>query len=92
MNRSEPERSCFVCRRHRPKPDLLRIVRSPEGGVSVDPTGKSDGRGAYVCKDDPTCGRAITRRGALSRSLRVALGPDDLARLAAEIEKESIQA
>ena len=92
MNRLEPERTCLACRKRRPKPELLRIVRAPEGGVTVDPAGKGDGRGAYICRDDLGCRKTGSRRGALSRALRVPLDPDDLARLAAEIEKESVKA
>jgi predicted RNA-binding protein YlxR (DUF448 family) len=92
VNRAVPERSCLVCRRRRPKPELLRIVRSPADVVSVDPPGRAEGRGTYVCRDDRTCRIAATRKGALSRALRLTLQPDDLARLATEIEKESVQA
>nr|WP_245526805.1 YlxR family protein [Marinithermus hydrothermalis] len=45
---------CVSCRRRRPKRELLRIVRTPEGFV-IDRTGKRPGRGAYVCPDTPTC-------------------------------------
>jgi uncharacterized protein len=89
---SEPQRSCLVCRRKRPKPELLRIVRSPQGEVRVDPSGGADGRGTYVCRDDRGCREAVTGRGALARALRSALHPDDLARLARDIEKESVEA
>jgi predicted RNA-binding protein YlxR (DUF448 family) len=91
MNSEVPERTCLACRRRRPKPELIRIVRTPAGLPEVDPQGRADGRGAYVCRDDPGCRRAAARRGALSRALRVTLGPDDLARLNAEIEKETSQ-
>lgn len=90
MTRSEPQRSCLVCRRKRPKPELLRIVRSPAGTVEVDADGRADGRGTYVCRDDKGCREAVTGRGALARALRTSLHPDDLARLAREIEKESV--
>ncbi|MGH2691328.1 MAG: RNase P modulator RnpM [Actinomycetota bacterium] len=92
MKSPDPERTCLVCRQRRQKPELLRIVRSSEGEVSVDPTGRSDGRGAYVCSDDPACRRAVTVKGALARALRLTLTPDDLARLATEIEKENARA
>jgi predicted RNA-binding protein YlxR (DUF448 family) len=68
---------------------MLRIVRSPEGFVKVDASGGSEGRGTYVCREDPSCREAATRRGALSRALRLTLPRDDLARLAMEIEKET---
>jgi uncharacterized protein len=92
VKRPEPERTCLTCRRRRPKAELLRIVRSPDGDVSVDPLGRADGRGAYVCRDDPRCRKQAVRRGALSRALRATLVLDDLARLAVDIEKESVKA
>lgn len=45
---------CVACRRRRPKGELLRFLLSP-AGVKLDPTGKKPGRGAYVCKDSPSC-------------------------------------
>jgi hypothetical protein len=85
-NRSQPARTCLGCRVIRPKPELLRIVRGPDG-VHVDPSGKVPGRGAYVHRD-PGCVREATKRGALARALRVSLSPDDLATLRSEIERE----
>jgi predicted RNA-binding protein YlxR (DUF448 family) len=49
-----PERQCLGCGTKKPKAELLRIVRSPDGAVSLDPTGKAPGRGAYLC-GDPAC-------------------------------------
>ena len=49
-----PLRTCVICRKKTDKRRLQRIVRSPDGGISADPTGKQDGRGAYLC-DDPNC-------------------------------------
>jgi predicted RNA-binding protein YlxR (DUF448 family) len=83
----EPERTCVGCRIKRPKRELLRIVRTAEGRVEVDPLGKSPGRGAYVCRDLECVARA-SRKGALGRALREPLGPEDLARLQSEIERE----
>ena len=45
----QPERLCVGCRQLHPKNRLLRIVRSPAGDISIDPTGKAAGRGAYLC-------------------------------------------
>ncbi|HHY33650.1 MAG TPA: YlxR family protein [Firmicutes bacterium] len=49
-----PQRTCVGCRQVRPKRELVRIVRTPEGVIEVDPTGKRSGRGAYICPD-PKC-------------------------------------
>jgi predicted RNA-binding protein YlxR (DUF448 family) len=76
-----------ACRTRRPKPELLRIVRSPAGDVAYDPGGKAPGRGAYVCRD-PACVRVALRKGGLARALGSTLRNDDLARLSVEIEQE----
>ncbi len=44
-----PERQCLGCNEHKPKRELLRVVRDPEGNISLDFTGKKSGRGAYIC-------------------------------------------
>ena len=49
--RKIPERQCLGCGEHRPKLELLRVVRDPEGNVALDFTGKKSGRGAYICKN-----------------------------------------
>lgn len=46
-----PMRQCLGCNEHKPKTGLLRVVRSPEGEISLDFTGKKSGRGAYLCRD-----------------------------------------
>ncbi|WP_099203186.1 RNase P modulator RnpM [Miniphocaeibacter massiliensis] len=46
-----PMRKCVACGENKPKKDLLRIVNNKEEGIIVDPTGKKNGRGAYICKD-----------------------------------------
>ncbi|MBQ6526985.1 MAG: YlxR family protein, partial [Clostridia bacterium] len=45
-----PMRMCVGCREMKPKKELMRVVRGPDGTVSLDPTGKKPGRGAYVCR------------------------------------------
>lgn len=46
-----PERQCLGCNEHKPKSELLRVVRAPDGSVSLDFKGKASGRGAYICHD-----------------------------------------
>lgn len=58
-----PIRTCVVCRRARPKHELVRIVRRPDGSVDADPTGQQPGRGAYVCPGGQ-CVAAASGRGA----------------------------
>lgn len=50
-SRSIPMRKCTGCNEMKPKKELVRVVRSPEGEISLDLTGKKPGRGAYVCRD-----------------------------------------
>jgi len=72
--RRVPTRSCVACRTSRPKRELLRVVRRPEGQVAVDDTGRLAGRGAYVCRDVACITRAI-ERGALARALETTIPP-----------------
>ena len=46
-----PVRQCLGCNEHKPKAELIRVVRDPEGGISLDTRGKKSGRGAYICHD-----------------------------------------
>ena len=63
-----PMRQCLGCNGHFPKKDILRVVRSPEGDVSLDFTGKKSGRGAYVCKS-VDCLRRARKSGRLAKNL-----------------------
>jgi predicted RNA-binding protein YlxR (DUF448 family) len=64
------------CRAVRDKRELTRIVRTPDGHVVLDPTGRLAGRGAYLC-DDPACREAAMKKSALSRALAAPI-PDAL--------------
>lgn len=68
--RAEPRRTCVVCRATTAKRTLHRIVRSPAGTVSYDPTGKAAGRGAYLC-GQPDCLDMAVRRRSIQRALKV---------------------
>jgi predicted RNA-binding protein YlxR (DUF448 family) len=87
-----PVRTCIACRRSDAKRGLVRVVRDAEGRISIDPTGKRAGRGAYLCHD-PKCWEQALKRHALERALRVeALHPEDRAALeafASTLEQES---
>ena len=67
---------CVACKQMRPKRELVRVVRTADGGVRVDPTSKLSGRGAYVC---PTaqCAEAGVREGSLQHALEVPM-PEDI--------------
>ena len=70
MVRKIPLRQCLGCREMKSKRELIRVVRSPEGEVSLDLTGKKPGRGAYVCPE-PGCLKRAIKTKALSRALGV---------------------
>ena len=70
--RKIPMRLCVGCREMKPKKELLRVVRSPEGEVSLDPTGKKAGRGAYCCYGAECLRRALKQR-QLDRALEAQL-------------------
>lgn len=70
----QPERLCVGCRQLHPKNRLLRIVRSPNGTAAYDPTGKSPGRGAYLCPS-AECLRLARRQGGLSWSFKGRVAP-----------------
>ena len=70
-----PMRMCVGCREMKPKKELLRAVRSPEGEVSLDATGKKPGRGAYCCYN-ADCLRRALKQGQLDRQLEVKLSPE----------------
>jgi predicted RNA-binding protein YlxR (DUF448 family) len=65
-----PQRTCVACRQTGAKRQLVRVVRAPDGSVTIDPSGKKSGRGAYLC-DSPECWQAGLRRGALARGLKL---------------------
>lgn len=74
--RHTPQRTCVSCRTTTGKRALVRIVRTPEGRVLPDPTGKLAGRGAYLCTD-PACWEAAEKKRLLDRALKVTLAQAD---------------
>ncbi|TLM79498.1 MAG: YlxR family protein [Actinobacteria bacterium] len=83
--RKTPERTCVGCGTQAGKRDLVRIVRTPDGHVVLDVTGKANGRGAYLCaKTD--CFDAAAKRRRFTAALRVNLMEDDLERLRRDLE------
>jgi len=67
--RKIPQRTCVACKAIRAKRDLVRVVRTVDGSVVVDTTGKQSGRGAYLCKQK-SCWELGLRRGVLERALK----------------------
>jgi predicted RNA-binding protein YlxR (DUF448 family) len=67
-----PQRTCVACRTVRPRRDLVRVVRTPEGAVVLDETGKLNGRGAYLCRQRSCLEAALAQR-QLERALKTSL-------------------
>ena len=65
-----PMRMCSGCRESKPKSELIRVVRTPDGSIVVDKTGKVSGRGAYLCKNEE-CFKKSVKTKALSRAVEV---------------------
>jgi len=79
MAKHVPTRTCIICRQKTSKRALTRLVRT-EQGLQIDPTGKMNGRGAYLC-DSAACWERAAAGDALSRALKTALTDDDRIRL-----------
>ena len=82
----KPQRTCLGCRESKNKDELIRIVRSPEGEVSVDLTGKKNGRGAYLCRQASCLQKAVKSR-ALGRALKTEIPAENLAHLTEELSR-----
>ncbi len=85
MQKKIPQRQCMGCRERKAKRELIRIVRGPEGMVSLDFSSKANGRGAYLCLN-PECLKRAQKSKALERSLEVPIPDEVYDRLAKEME------
>ena len=81
-----PQRTCVACRTTSDKREFVRIVRTVEGTVVADPTGKRDGRGAYLCARR-ACWEDALKKDGLARALRTAISPADREELRRYAEK-----
>lgn len=75
MPRKIPQRTCMGCQAKKDKRELVRIVRSPEGEIFVDLTGKKPGRGAYICPD-LECLNKVVKSKRLERSLETTISEE----------------
>ena len=66
MEKKIPMRMCVACREMKPKKDMLRIVKEPSGEVSIDFTGRKNGRGAYICSNGE-CIKKLKKQKTLNR-------------------------
>lgn len=81
--RKKPQRQCVGCREMKDKKDLIRVIKTPEGNINIDKTGKKNGRGAYLCNSIDCFEKAKSNKN-LERSLKKNI-PEDVYE---EIEKE----
>lgn len=88
MQKKIPMRQCLGCREMKPKRELIRAVRSPEGEISLDFKGKAPGRGAYICPDAQCLKKAIKAR-ALERAFSAPVPPEVYEKLTAQMEEET---
>ena len=74
-NKKIPMRQCVGCGEMKEKKSLNRIIRTPEGEILLDTTGRKNGRGAYIC-NNPECLKKAQKVKGLERSLKVSITPD----------------
>ncbi len=82
-----PQRRCVGCNNMKEKKELIRVVRSAEGEVSIDKTGKKPGRGAYVCPTSECITKAVKEK-RLEKALDVAIGTEIYEKLLEELKNE----
>ena len=80
--RKAPQRTCIACRQEKGKRELVRIVRTPEQQIIVDPTGKANGRGAYL-HPVRSCWEKALKGATIKNALKVSPAPDELQALRA---------
>lgn len=81
-----PERRCVGCNETKPKSELIRVVRDPNGGVSIDFKGKKSGRGAYICPNSE-CFKKAVKSKRLDRNLDVSVPEEIIEELTAVIKR-----
>ena len=84
--RKLPLRKCLGCNEQKDKRELIRVVRTKEGEISLDATGKSQGRGAYICPIEECMEKAIKRK-SLERAFSTKIDDEIYAKLREEIKK-----
>ena len=89
MQKKIPQRQCMGCRERKAKKELIRVVRMTDGNVSLDFSGKLNGRGAYICPD-PQCLQKARKAKALERSLETEVPEQVYDRLNKELEGYSL--
>ena len=79
-----PQRKCIGCNESKPKKELIRIVKTPEGEMLIDSSKRANGRGAYICNDPECLQKAIKTKG-LNRAFKMNVDTDVLIKLSEEM-------
>ena len=86
--RKIPLRQCLGCNERKPKKELLRVVRTPEGEIELDFNGKRSGRGAYICHD-VKCLRKARKSGRIGKNLECEIPDEVYDRMENELSEEA---
>ena len=84
-NKKIPLRQCVGCQEMKSKLELIRVIKTPEGEVTLDTTGRMNGRGAYLCKNSD-CLKKLRKTKGLERSLKIAIPQEVYDKLEKEME------
>ena len=82
-----PLRTCITCKQVKDKRDLIRVVRTPEGNIILDPGGKANGRGVYLCKES-VCWEKSVKKERLSQALKITITSEQIENLQAAFQTE----
>ena len=84
-----PYRTCVGCQEKKPKREMLRIIRTPEGKVEIDTTGKKSGRGTYLCYN-MSCLKEALKKKKITKSLKVELSSEIIKELEENFQKLNV--
>jgi hypothetical protein len=84
MAKKIPVRQCIACRQEKAKNELVRVIRTPEGDICIDKTGRMNGRGAYICMS-MDCYKKAVKTKAIERSLKVKISDEVYEQLGKEM-------
>lgn len=84
----KPQRTCIICREIKDKRDLIRVVRTPAGNLIVDPTGKANGRGAYLCRQGNCWEKGLQQKQRLAQALKMTPSLEELTELQVQLQIE----
>ncbi len=84
--RKIPMRQCLGCNEHKPKNELLRVLRTPDGEIVLDFTGKRSGRGAYICYDSK-CLKKARKSKRIESNLEVSISDEIYEHMESELEE-----